>query len=437
MSSVDAWMLGRVVAAIAAGSAVGCGARVIGSEDAGSNAEASSGSSTTTTSTATTTTTTTSTSGDDSGTTDAVKYDVGSLKFDIEPLPDLGEDCTSAPNPEYPECDVELYEGQWLAYACIPEDDEACDGWNVVGAVNQCLGNPCFDGAVSVACGPDPTVQGQCCYWVVMTEGQICPGRPFVVHGRARLGRVVEMAQWADVYALDLRGLDDVTRAALADAWAEDGLFEHASVASFARFVLQLLAVGAPPEHVAAAQRAMAEELSHARVCFGLASAYAERPLGPDRLDVTGGLDDDDPIAMAVSVAREGCIAETISALQIQVAAQRATEPTVRTRLEEIAEQELRHAELAWMHLRWVLERATPRLREAVAQAFADATAAVPRGPVIDPDADPRMLAAHGQLPVGDRVAIARDALERIVAPAAAELLEPWTLTATRGRARA
>jgi hypothetical protein len=49
--------------------------------------------------------------------------------------------------------------------------------------------------------------------------------------------------------------LDPRTRAALARAWAQDGVEEHASIAAFARFTVLLLSVGAPPDFVEAAQR--------------------------------------------------------------------------------------------------------------------------------------------------------------------------------------
>jgi hypothetical protein len=84
--------------------------------------------------------------------------------------------------------------------------------------------------------------------------------------------------------------LDPDTRAALACEWLDDARLEHASVASFARFVLELLALGAPAELVHFAQRALGDEIDHARRCFSLASRYAQEPLGPAALQVDGAL---------------------------------------------------------------------------------------------------------------------------------------------------
>ena len=44
-------------------------------------------------------------------------------------------------------------------------------------------------------------------------------------------------------------------RRRLAELWSQDALLEHASIASFSRFALQLLAVAAPPALVAGAHR--------------------------------------------------------------------------------------------------------------------------------------------------------------------------------------
>jgi len=49
------------------------------------------------------------------------------------------------------------------------------------------------------------------------------------------------------VIAADASKIDPGLRAELGLAWADDALDEHASIAAFARFSLELLALGAPP----------------------------------------------------------------------------------------------------------------------------------------------------------------------------------------------
>ena len=60
----------------------------------------------------------------------------------------------------------------------------------------------------------------------------------------------------------------------LARHYHREGLAEHASVASFARFSLQLMAVGAPVRLLEAASLAAVDEVRHTRQCFTAAAMY-------------------------------------------------------------------------------------------------------------------------------------------------------------------
>jgi hypothetical protein len=225
-------------------------------------------------------------------------------------------------------------------------------------------------------------------------------GRPFLVDGTLRQSALDADASWLDP-ALAAEPCDALTpelRTALAEHWARAGLMEHASVAAFARFALQLLALGAPAELVAAATAAMADETRHAELCFGLASRYAGRALGPGPLDVTGALGAVELMDVVALVLDEGCIGETGAALEAAWAADAATDPCVASTLRTIADDEARHAELAWRFVAWastldsrVAGRIEARLREALHAARA-ATALE-----TDTFADPA-LAAHGVL---------------------------------------
>lgn len=271
------------------------------------------------------------------------------------------------------------------------------------------------------ACGPDPSAMDACCYTVV---GDCPVGRPFLIDGRARLASLVPGEGWADRIEPVTSGLDPETRAALSDYWAREALFEHASVASFARFVIQLLAAGAPADLVRSSQRALAEEIDHATVCFGLASSYSGTLVGPSALDVTRALEGEEgPVAIAVAVAREGCITETIAALQVAAARDAATDPAVRAALAVIAAQEMEHALLAWRYLRWALDRGDSALRSAVAAVFKSPEAHAGIGPITVLPGDREAMRAHGCLPPDERRALAADALARVVVPAARALL--------------
>lgn len=266
----------------------------------------------------------------------------------------------------------------------------------------------------------------ECCYTVV---GDCPVGRPFFVAGRARLASLEAGDGWANTSAAqgslpNASLLDVSTRRALADFWSREALFEHASIASFSRFVLQLLALGAPLDLVRDASRAISEELTHAEVCLAFASAYEGAPLRPSALDVGGCLDGiEGKIAAAVGVAREGCIAETVSALQVSAARDAATDPAVRSALAIIAAQEMEHAVLSWRALSWLLSSGDPAMHAAVAEVFADARKHVGFGAVTEIQGDEKCMRGHGYLPVDERRAAAVASLSSVVWPCATALL--------------
>ncbi len=146
-------------------------------------------------------------------------------------------------------------------------------------------------------------------------------------------------------------------RRELASWWTRAALAAHASTASFTRFTLQLLSQGAPPGLISSAQQAIADELRHARIGFGMAGAYAATPVGPGTVDVAGALDDVRPAGVARLVIHEGCIAGTVAALEATASHEHATEPTAREVFRQIANDNVRNVELSWRFLRWIRER--------------------------------------------------------------------------------
>ncbi|MBI5517930.1 MAG: hypothetical protein HY909_29430 [Deltaproteobacteria bacterium] len=260
----------------------------------------------------------------------------------------------------------------------------------------------------------------QCCYaFCVMA----CCGRPLMIDGAPRVAALEPRSDWYTVERRD-DGLDPVTARELARAWRSDALLEHASVASFARFVLQLTAVGAPPELLQDALRAGMDEVEHARRCLALAARYDGEALGPAALpSVAEALATTLPEAAACTV-REGCVGETCSALLAMAQRQRATDAFAHAALDRIAEDEAAHAELSWRFVAWALATGGASVREAVAVAFRSAiadppvTVPGPRGAV-----DPAAWTAHGRLHATEARKVLEDALQRVVRPTADALL--------------
>lgn len=242
-------------------------------------------------------------------------------------------------------------------------------------------------------------------------------GRPLEVEGRARVADAAPRSDWSAGSTSDLDELDAGLRAELAAWWTEVAALEHASVGSFARFTLELLALGAPPELLASTQQAASDEIEHARVCYGLASRYGGAPVGPGPLSLDRVSLCADPAAILVSLIREACVGETLGAAEARACAAEAADPELRRLLSRIAADEERHAALAWRSLRWMLER-DPSLADLARSTFDEATRATAAAePSPSPDAP-----HHGVLGPAARSEIHRAALERVVRPCAEAL---------------
>lgn len=204
-------------------------------------------------------------------------------------------------------------------------------------------------------------------------SGTVYCGRPLDVGGPRRAEAAAAPA-WAGAVEVDA----PPDAAALAEAWRRQGLEEHASVGSFARFTLDLLAVAAPPELLAEAQRAAGDEVEHARLCFALARALDGRDEGPGPL-VTPAIPPCAGLAdLAVRTLLEGCLNETVAAAVAVAQRATATDPEVFAALDRIAEDEARHAALAWRTVEWALRTGGPEVRAAVAAAYRTWSPVVP-----------------------------------------------------------
>ncbi|NUP10114.1 MAG: ferritin-like domain-containing protein [Polyangiaceae bacterium] len=214
--------------------------------------------------------------------------------------------------------------------------------------------------------------------------------------------------------------LSAADRAYLARSWAGDAAFEHASVASFSKFSLELLAFGAPSDLVMSAHAAALDEVRHAQLGFALASAYAGQRLEPEALPAAGRVElATTPEAFVRAVVTEGCVGETVAALVAAAQLAVSEDPAVRAVLSEIAEDEARHAELAWRTVAWALRAFGPEMRAVVEDAFTRAIADVERAEIGDEAA----LHAHGRLSGEEAAAERTRGIAQIVRPSAKALL--------------
>lgn len=254
---------------------------------------------------------------------------------------------------------------------------------------------------------------------------QVACGRPFLVEGTARLAPLTQGRCQADLEPIGA-GLSAVARQVIGAHWAEIGLMEHASIAAFARFALQLMHVGAPHSLLVAAQQAMLDETNHAQVCFDIASRVLGHAVGAGKLPMDHALAENELENIVRLVVREGCIGETMAAMEASEAAAMATEPTIKAALEQIQGDEKRHAELAWRFVQWALQEDAqsprPTLSAVVAEEFTFARLEVHGERASDARAADE-TASYGVLSAATRSRVRREALRNVIGPCAEELL--------------
>jgi hypothetical protein len=278
-------------------------------------------------------------------------------------------------------------------YHCTP-DGFSCGGpttYSCQTPKDECFSdNDCRGSDSGGGVGPQSALF--CFSWSV-GEPRVCAtlpscGRPFLVRAEARVAPVQADSRWGNrpSCAPRLDGLSLTERSEQAEHWTRMGQMEHASIAAFARFNLQLLSLGAPADLVEACNSALVDETNHAQLCFGLASAFAGRAIGPGPLNVAMSLEQTSLLDVVDLVLAEGCFGETSAALEALELLEISQDPAIAAAYRQIAADEQRHAELAFRFVAWAIERdasvaerieaalrdypTTPEVRDVVATCF-------------------------------------------------------------------
>lgn len=247
---------------------------------------------------------------------------------------------------------VELEAG--VCARCLPEGDDRADSGLYLQTRCETARNT--DGALYLSC------------WIA------CPGRlpaGLVVAEPARGGAV--------------------------GAWLADAShLEAASVDAFALLADDLRAHDAPASLVARAQRAEADEVRHARITAKLARRFGaeegewSRPVRR-RVSEARTLE-----AIAHENAVEGCVKETFAAVLAMWQAEHARDEAIRAAMSVIAEDEARHAALAWSVLAWAQPKLDASANARVEAALRSELATLIRGSRV---AGARALVEAGLLP--------------------------------------
>ncbi len=293
---------------------------------------------------------------------------------------------------------------------------------------NGCLPKSLVRSSCCMPAQRGPIYQGgECCY--SFPKGMCC-GRPFMVDGIVRVAPLHQGEGWVRrnpanrLLTRERLGdeLDASTRAALSSAWARAGQMEHASVASFLRFGLELMALGAPARFIADATLAAQDEVHHAELCFSLAAALGDVNHAPQAFSLEGVMLRYDLRAVVTGVVLEGCVGETVAAVVAAHERDGARDPAVQSALARIAKDEARHAELAWRFLRWAIAEHGDDAREAAREALALAERRGGCVPVVEPE--DAVWIAYGRTPPALEPILADRVWSSVIAPCARELLE-------------
>lgn len=184
---------------------------------------------------------------------------------------------------------------------------------------------------------------------------------------------------------------------------------EAASVCAFERIAAELRAFGAPDELALAADAAARDEVRHAHQMAALARRSGADPSSPqvEARSLRSRFE------FALDNAVEGCVRETFGAVLAHCQAALARDPAVAVTMARIAEDETRHAELAWQIAEWITPQLSIEERGALAAAQAAALAQLGR------TADQGLNAAERRVvgwPADSAVSAARERLVAICA---------------------
>ena len=197
---------------------------------------------------------------------------------------------------------------------------------------------------------------------------EVMEGRAFITEKGIRMASLhdgtCKANDWTEKVSLGRR-----VNPGLASHFKSLGLAEHASVASFARVVMELMQLAAPADLVDRTLAAGQEEVRHAQMALSLARGWSSEDfhLGPlDGLEFA-------PITL-MDLARqtvfEAIEGETPAALAAVVALRFAKDEGVREFLQVVASEERRHAELAWATVAWAIQAGKTSVQQAALEAL-------------------------------------------------------------------
>ena len=140
--------------------------------------------------------------------------------------------------------------------------------------------------------------------------------------------------------------------------WIDKALSKHASIATYAKFSLDLMSLGAPLWFLEMANNASLDEIEHTKFSFDILNMYLinyynqngcirYKEFPSHTVNIDGDYD-----RIASDTAIDGCFGELVSALTF-MNGQEEMNGYLRT----MALDELNHTSFAWVTIRWIIEQ--------------------------------------------------------------------------------
>ncbi|HEX5101123.1 MAG TPA: hypothetical protein VFV94_16545, partial [Polyangiaceae bacterium] len=205
----------------------------------------------------------------------------------------------------------------------VPPEQTTCPSGSQVSPQSLFLPDKCGDdleidtvngdGTLTTLTSDGGDESKACCYPVTVidhdTNQECAIGRPYFENGAQRTAALRVTRRPATRGAALGAGDQAMLDARRAMAWAKAGAEEHASVASFARLALSLMALGAPTELLTGVQRAALDEVRHAEACWALARHFGAGDVTPGAFPFGGPVEVRVTLAeLAYAATREGCL---------------------------------------------------------------------------------------------------------------------------------
>ncbi len=189
---------------------------------------------------------------------------------------------------------------------------------------------------------------------------------------------------------------DPARGTALGAFFADVSHLEAASVEAFLTLGAELEAHGAPHALVERSTRAAGDEVRHAKITAALARRFGALQGNWSEAPRVRQREERSLADLAVENVVEGCVAETFGALVGLYQAEYAKNERIRAAMTAIAEDETRHAALAWSVFSWTHERLDEPARLRVRRAMTDAVAKLAAEARLAPDP---LLVEHAGVP--------------------------------------